>query len=80
MTVCGRSCENDELVDMPLPAGVARGSLLAMATTGAYTYSMASNYNRFARPAIVAVENGRERLLARRETLDDLLSLDLADR
>ncbi len=80
MTVCGRSCENDELVDMPLPVGIARGSLLAMATTGAYTYSMASNYNRFTRPAVVAVENGVERLLARRETLDDLISLDLAER
>ncbi|HEY1429193.1 MAG TPA: diaminopimelate decarboxylase [Candidatus Tumulicola sp.] len=80
MTVCGRSCENDELVDMPLPADIGRGSLLAMTTTGAYTYSMASNYNRFSRPAVAAIEAGSERLLARRETLDDLLALDFAER
>ena len=80
MTVCGRSCENDEMVEMPLPAAIGRGTLLAMTTTGAYTYSMASNYNRFFRPAVVGVEGGGERVLARRETLDDLLSLDVAER
>ncbi|HEY3676242.1 MAG TPA: diaminopimelate decarboxylase [Candidatus Tumulicola sp.] len=80
MTVCGRSCENDEMVDMPLPSAIRRGTLLAMTTTGAYTYSMASNYNRFFRPAVVGVEGGRERVLARRETLDDLLSLDVTER
>jgi|HubBroStandDraft_5_1064220.scaffolds.fasta_scaffold95867_2 diaminopimelate decarboxylase len=80
MTVCGRSCENDEMVEMPLPAAIGRGTLLAMTTTGAYTYSMASNYNRFFRPAVVGVEGGSERVLARRETLDDLLSLDVAER
>ena len=52
----------------------------AMRATGAYTYSMASNYNRFARPAVVGLENGTERFLARRETLDDLLALDFAER
>ena len=80
MAVCGRSCENDEMVEMALPASVERGTLLAMRTTGAYTYSMASNYNRFARPAVVGIEGGNQRLLARRETLDDLLALDLAER
>jgi diaminopimelate decarboxylase len=80
MTVCGRSCENDEMVDMPLPAAIRRGALLAMTTTGAYTYSMASNYNRFFRPAVVGIESGSERVLARRETLDDLLSLDVTER
>ncbi len=80
MAVCGRSCENDEMVEMALPASVERGTLLAMRTTGAYTYSMASNYNRFARPAVVGLEGGNQRLLARRETLDDLLALDFAER
>jgi diaminopimelate decarboxylase len=79
MTVCGRSCENDEMVAMALPAGVERGTLLAMLTTGAYTYSMASNYNRFSRPAVVGIDAGAERMLARRETLDDMLSLDVAE-
>jgi diaminopimelate decarboxylase len=80
MAVCGRSCENDEMVEMALPAGIERGTLLAMRTTGAYTYSMASNYNRFARPAVVGLDTGTERLLARRETLDDLLALDFTER
>ncbi|HEY8320981.1 MAG TPA: diaminopimelate decarboxylase, partial [Candidatus Baltobacteraceae bacterium] len=48
VAVCGRSCENDFMGDADLPADLAAGDLAAMCTTGAYTYSMASNYNRFA--------------------------------
>ena len=76
MTVCGRSCENDRLTEASLPADVRPGDLLAVCTTGAYTYSMASNYNRFARPAVTLVENGMISLLARRESLDEVLQLD----
>jgi diaminopimelate decarboxylase len=78
MTICGRSCENDELATLELPSGIAAGTLLAMRGTGAYTYSMASNYNRFPRPAIAGVSQGRHALLARRETLDDLMRTDEA--
>ena len=53
ITLCGRSCENDELGTMRLPRDVAPGDLLAMHSTGAYTYSMAGNYNRFPKPAVV---------------------------
>jgi diaminopimelate decarboxylase len=77
MTLCGRSCENDELGAVVLPTGIARGDLLAMCATGAYTYSMAGNYNRFPRPAVVGIAKGSYRLLARRENLDDLLRTDL---
>jgi diaminopimelate decarboxylase len=76
MTICGRSCENDELATLELPSGIAAGTLLAMRGTGAYTYSMASNYNRFPRPAVAGVSRGRHALLARRETLDDLTRTD----
>lgn len=76
MTVCGRSCENDELATVRLPSGIAAGSLLAMLGTGAYTYSMASNYNRFPRPAVAGVTKSRHFLLARRENLDDVLRRD----
>jgi len=76
VTLCGRSCENDELGIVRLPCGVRDGDLLAMCTTGAYTYSMAGNYNRFPRPAVVAVADGSERLLARRESIDDVLRND----
>jgi diaminopimelate decarboxylase len=77
VTLCGRSCENDELGVVPLPRGLRIGDLLAMCTTGAYTYSMAGNYNRFPRPAVVAVGDGGHRLLARRESLDDVLRSDV---
>jgi diaminopimelate decarboxylase len=76
LTLCGRSCENDELGDVHLPRGLKSGDLLAMCATGAYTYSMAGNYNRFPRPAVVAVAEGAHRLLARRECLDDVLRND----
>lgn len=75
-TLCGRSCENDELGDVRLPHGVRSGDLLAMCATGAYTYSMAGNYNRFPRPAVAGVAGGSHRLLARRETVDDVLRND----
>jgi diaminopimelate decarboxylase len=77
MTLCGRSCENDELGVASLPTTIRSGDLLAMGATGAYTYSMAGNYNRFARPAVVGISAGSDRLLARRETLDDVLARDL---
>jgi len=74
--VCGRSCENDQLGTAQLPADLAEGELIAMCTTGAYTYSMAGNYNRFPRPAVVAVRGGTHTLIARRETIDDVLRND----
>lgn len=77
MTLCGRSCENDELASVRLPRGVRAGDLLAMCATGAYTYSMAGNYNRFPRPAVVGISHGEPRLLARRETVDDVVRNDL---
>jgi diaminopimelate decarboxylase len=79
VTLCGRSCENDELGVVSLPRGVRTGDLLAMCATGAYTYSMAGNYNRFPRPAVVAVSNGSHRRLARRESIDDVLRNDAVD-
>ncbi len=75
--VCGRSCENDRLTQGPLPGDVAVGDLLALCTTGAYTYSMASNYNRFVRPAVAYVKEGQPMLMARRETIDDVLRNDV---
>jgi diaminopimelate decarboxylase len=77
VTLCGRSCENDELGRARLPPDLRSGDLLAMCTTGAYTYSMAGNYNRFPRPAVVGIANGGHRLLARRESLDDVLRNDV---
>ncbi|MGO9510458.1 MAG: diaminopimelate decarboxylase, partial [Mycobacterium sp.] len=78
VTVAGRHCEaGDEIArDIELPADVHPGDLLAVACTGSYHHSMASNYNMVGRPPLVAVKNGRTRQLVRRETVADLLSRD----
>jgi diaminopimelate decarboxylase len=76
-TLAGRSCENDVMGDYVLPAGLAAGDLLALRTTGAYTYSMASNYNRFGRPPVVFVREGHHRRVVRGESAEDVTRLDL---
>ena len=80
MTVVGRHGESgDEIArDVPLPADLHAGDLLAVACTGAYHHSMASTYNIVGRPPLVAVKDGRTRELVRRETVADLLSRDRA--
>jgi diaminopimelate decarboxylase len=74
----GRHCESGDIVvrDTYLPADVVPGDLVAVAATGAYCRSMASNYNHVPRPGVVAVRDGEARILLRRETTDDLLRLD----
>jgi diaminopimelate decarboxylase len=76
--VVGRHCESGDIVvrDAWLPAGVRPGDLLAVAATGAYCRSMASNYNYLPRPPVVAVRDGSSTVVIRRETEDDLLALD----
>ena len=78
VTVAGRCCESGDLIgeDMPLQKSEA-GDILAVLTTGAYNYSMASNYNRVPRPPVVLVENGRARLAVRRESYADLVKNDI---
>ncbi|MGH3785970.1 MAG: diaminopimelate decarboxylase [Pseudonocardiaceae bacterium] len=77
--VVGKHCESGDVVvrDCWLPDDVAPGDLVAVAGTGAYCYSMSSRYNLLPRPAVVAVRDGAHRLLLRRETMADLLSLEV---
>jgi diaminopimelate decarboxylase len=77
--VVGKHCESGDIVVRHawLPADLAPGDLIAVAATGAYCRSLASNYNQVTRPAVVAVNDGEARVIVRRETLDDLLSLDV---
>lgn len=77
VAVVGKYCESGDILikDIELPELVS-GDLFAMTSTGAYGYSMASNYNRNPRPAVVFVEAGQDKLVIRRETYDDLISLD----
>jgi diaminopimelate decarboxylase len=76
-TLCGRSCENDRLGEVSVAADLRAGDLVALRTTGAYTYSMASNYNRFGRPPVVFVANGSHRRAVRGERPEDVLRNDL---
>ncbi|RPF22584.1 diaminopimelate decarboxylase [Myceligenerans xiligouense] len=76
--VVGKHCESGDIVvhQVMLPGDVRAGDLLAVAATGAYGRSMASNYNMLPRPPVVGVRDGASRVLVRRETEDDLLRLD----
>ena len=78
-SVVGRCCESGDIIqnDVMLPADVKRGDLLAVLTTGAYNYSMASNYNRIPRPPIVMLSKGQSYVAVKRETLEDITRLDV---
>ena len=77
--VVGKHCESGDIVvrDTWLPADLVPGDLLAVAATGAYCRSLASNYNNQPRPPVVAVGDGAARVVVRRETVEDLLRLDV---
>lgn len=77
VTVSGKHCETDTLIPNTRVATVEPGDILAVMCTGAYNYSMSSNYNRLPRPAVVLVTDGKADLIVERETLDDLVSHDL---
>ncbi len=78
VTVAGRNCESGDLLgeNIPLPE-VRAGDLLAVLSTGAYNYSMSSNYNRVPRPPVVMVKDGVDKLVIKRETYDDIIANDL---
>ncbi|MBQ8686970.1 MAG: diaminopimelate decarboxylase [Ruminococcus sp.] len=78
VTIAGKCCESGDLIgeNMPLQA-CEPGDILAVCATGAYNYSMSSNYNRIPKPAVVFVKDGKARLAVRRETLDDIIRNDI---
>jgi len=78
VTIAGKHCEQGDVIvrDTSLPADFGIGDILATPVTGAYCHSMASNYNKVTRPAVVFVRDGRARLVVRRETDADLIRLD----
>ena len=79
VTVVGKHCESGDIVvpEGRMPQDLAVGDVLGVPVAGAYGYSMASNYNKMPRPAVVFARNGEAREVIRRETYDDLLRLDL---
>lgn len=77
VTIAGRHCETDVLIwDVKAPA-IESGDLIAVQTTGAYNFAMASNYNRFLRPAVVLVQDGEADVIVERETLQDVVKRDV---
>ncbi len=78
VSLAGRCCESGDMLiwDAELPA-LKTGDIVAVSCTGAYTYSMAGNYNRFPRPAMVLVRDGQAELIVRRESYADLIRNDL---
>ena len=78
VTICGRFCESGDILinDISLP-GLEEGDILCVFNTGAYNYSMASNYNRVEKSAMVLVNNSQSDIIINRESLDDLISHDV---
>ncbi len=78
VTIAGRCCESGDLIgeNMPLQHAEA-GDIIAVLATGAYNYSMSSNYNRLQKPAVVFVKDGKSRVVVKRESLDDIISNDV---
>lgn len=78
-SVVGRCCESGDILQeqVQLPSDVKRGDLICVLTTGAYNYSMASNYNRICRPPVVMIKDGKPYLAVKRESLDDIVKNDI---
>ena len=78
VTVAGKCCETGDLIGEGMPIQpVEPGDILAVLATGAYNYSMSSNYNRIPKPAVVMVSGGKSRVVVKRENLEDIVRNDL---
>ncbi|MCI7767930.1 MAG: diaminopimelate decarboxylase [Oscillospiraceae bacterium] len=78
VTVAGKCCETGDLIGEGMPIQpVEPGDILAVLATGAYNYSMSSNYNRIPKPAVVMIRDGQSRVVVKRETLEDIVRNDL---
>lgn len=78
VTIAGKCCESGDILiwDLKVPK-LEVGDTLAVLATGAYNYSMASNYNKIPRPAVVIINEGKDRLIVKRETYQDLLKNEI---
>ncbi|MBQ3567086.1 MAG: diaminopimelate decarboxylase [Oscillospiraceae bacterium] len=78
VTIAGKCCESGDLVGEGMPLQeVQPGDIIAVCATGAYNYSMSSNYNRVPKPAVVFVKDGQSKVVIKRETLDDIIRNDI---
>lgn len=77
-TIAGRCCESGDLIqENALVQDVKAGDVLAVLSTGAYNYSMASNYNRYPRPCVVMVSEGNAKVIIKRETYENIIENDI---
>lgn len=78
-SVVGKCCESGDILqeNVMLPETIQRNDVIAVLTTGAYNYSMASNYNRICRPAVVMIDGEDEKIVVRRESLEDLIKNEM---
>lgn len=78
-TIAGRCCESGDLIqeNVTLPADIVRGDIIAVLTTGAYNYSMSSNYNRLPKPPVVMLRDGYDYVAVKRESLEDICKNDI---
>jgi len=78
VTIAGKCCESGDLIGENMPLQHAEsGDIIAVCATGAYNYSMSSNYNRLQKPAVVFVNEGKSRIAVKRESLDDIIRNDI---
>lgn len=78
VTIAGKCCESGDLIGENMPLQHAEsGDIIAVLATGAYNYSMSSNYNRIPKPAVVFVKNGESRIVVKRETFEDIIRNDV---
>ncbi|MBP3249746.1 MAG: diaminopimelate decarboxylase [Ruminococcus sp.] len=78
VTIAGKCCESGDLIGENMPLQHAEsGDILAVLATGAYNYSMSSNYNRLQKPAVVFVNEGQSRVVVKRQSLDDIIANDV---
>ena len=78
-SIVGRCCESGDIIqeNVKMPTTIRRGDVIACLTTGAYNYSMSSNYNRIARPPVVMIYNKKDYVAVKRESLEDIVNLDV---
>ncbi|MPM92521.1 Diaminopimelate decarboxylase [bioreactor metagenome] len=79
VTIAGKCCESGDVLiwDLLVPNTIKRGDILAVMSTGAYNYSMASNYNKIPKPAVVMITQGKDRIIVKRESYEDLIALEI---
>lgn len=79
VTIAGKCCESGDVLiwDLMVPQNIERGDILAVMSTGAYNYSMSSNYNKIPRPAVVMLKAGKDRIVVNRENYEDLIAKEV---